>query len=133
MRIVITLLAALSIVWVIVHRDRLYVHDPFASVYRNDVKQSGVEVDFNFSNDILFQPNGDLSGPRTILQHWDLMPGTPASLACLRWIVCLTSADHAPVLAPDLAVNPKYDPHANMNGRHISFIDTSGARIRVDL
>jgi len=133
MKFVATVLAVLLIAWIIFHRERLYVHDPFASVYRNDVKQGGVEVDFNFSNDILLQPTGDLSGQRIILQHWSLMPGTPASLICLRWIGCLTSADHAPVLAPDLTGNPNYDPHASMNGRHISFIDASGAHIRIDL
>src|SRR3569832_260452 len=102
MKFVATPLAAVLIVLIIVNRERLYIHDPFASVYRNDVKQSGIEVDFNFSNDILLQPTRDLSGQRTILQHWSLRPGTPASLMCLRWMGCLTPADHAPVLAPDL-------------------------------
>ena len=119
--------------WLALNRERIFVRDPVASVYRNDVKQDGVEVYFNFSNDILLQQNvGDAASTRTItaaLGH-DAAGDACTSLTCLRWLVCLTPADHAPTL-PVAANNGKpYDPKATIDGREINFTDPAGVLVR---
>ena len=122
------------VLFVIVERDRLFIRDPIASVYLDNVKQSEVEVYFNFSDEILLQQNfGDRESKRIILQHWDRMPATPASLTCLRWIVCLTTADHAPTLPVAVDGGKAYDPKASMDGRDITFTDPAGVQVRVKL
>lgn len=130
----ITVLLFAFAVWIAWNRQRVFIRDPLASVYRNDVKQNGVEVYFNFSNDVLLQQSSDPSRQRTILQHWNRAPGTPTGISCIRFLVCLTPDDHAPIVAL-AAEDAKHiaDPQTIMNGRHIAFVDDTGARIRVEL
>lgn len=134
MRVVFSVALLLVIVFAVLDRERIFVRDPIASVYRDNVKQSGVEVYFNFSDDILLQQNfADRASKRTILQHWDLMPATPASLTCLPWIVCVTSADHAPTIPVVMDGGKIYDPKASMDGREITFTEPTGVPVRVKL
>jgi len=134
MRVIAFLLLAVLTVWIFFNRERLFIRDPKASVYLNGAKQSDVEVYFNFSNDILLQHNyGDRPPSRMIVQQWDKMPGTPTSLACLRWMVCLSPADHAPMVPVSPDGKSAYDPKVTMNGHLITFVDATGAQVRVEL
>lgn len=133
MKVVATLVLIVFVVWTAFNRERIFVRDPIASVYRNGVKQAGIEVYLNFSNDILMKNAGDPAAPPTILQHWDQAPGTPVGLVCLRWAACLTEADHSPVLPSSADEKHISTPLAQMNGRHIQYVDRSGTQIRVDL
>jgi hypothetical protein len=134
MRVVWSTALLIAIVFAALNRERIFVRDPVASVYRDNVKQSDVEVYFNFSDEILLQQNsGDRAPKRTILQRWDMTPATPASLTCVRWLVCLTPADHAPTLPVDASSGKGYEPKAAFDGREITFTDAAGVRVRVKL
>jgi hypothetical protein len=134
MKIIAFLLLVVLTMWIFFNRERIYVRDPKASVYRNGVKQSGVEVYFNYSNDILLQQNnGDRAPSRTIVQQWDKMPGIPTSLTCLRWTACLSPADHAPMSPFGEIGKSGYDPKVSMEGHLIQFVDAGGAQMRVEL
>jgi hypothetical protein len=121
----------LAFVWV--NRQRVYVRDPLATVYKNDVEQSGVQVYINYSNDVLMELDAGSGGYRTMVQNWNKVPGTPLVLKCIRWTACMTDADYA-VTSP-LAWNGKgkYDPQVAMSGREVSFVDADGAKVRVVL
>jgi hypothetical protein len=134
MRVVALLLLFVLAVSIALNRERIYVRDPIASVYRSQVKQSGVEIYINFSNDIILQQNyPDRPPQRTIVQHWDKIPGTPIGLMCLRWMACFTPADHAPLLPADAGAKNARDPKVTMDGRRITFIGPAGEQINVDL
>jgi hypothetical protein len=133
MKAIAVVVLVVLVMWTAFNRERIFVRDPVASVYRNGVKQQGVEVYLNFSNDILMQKKSDPPSPPTILQHWDQAPEIPVGLVCMRWLACLTEADHSPVL-PSSSDGKRDDiPLAQMNGRHIQYVDRSGAQIRVEL
>jgi hypothetical protein len=117
---------------IIVNRERVYLRDPLATVYRNEVQQSGVQVYQNYSNDILIENDGD-KPYRILVQDWNEVPGTPLRLTCIRWMACLANDDHA-ATAPLLWTGKgKYDPKVAMTNREISFTDADGTRLRVTL
>lgn len=130
----VTVLLLAFAAWIAWNRERVYIRDPVAAVYRNDVKQDGTEVYFNFSNDVLLQPISDPARQRIVLQHWNRQPGTPLGVSCIRFLACLTPDDHAPMVAP-APQSPGHTPNPQtvMDGRHIVFVDDTGARIRVEL
>jgi len=122
------------LVLVLLHRQRVFVRDPLVTVYTSALpngadamKQSGVQVYINYSNDVLLIKEG--SGGYTLLvQHWNRTPGTPVRLRCIHWMACLTDADHAQML-PARA----YDATVQMSERSVTFSDAKGAVMRVDL
>ena len=122
------------LVLVLLHRQRVFVRDPLATVYASAgansadaVKQSGVQVYINYSNDVLLIKEG--SGGYTLLvQHWNRMPGMPVRLRCIHWMACLTDADHAQMLPAHA-----YDAKVQMSDRSVIFSDAKGAVTRVDL
>src|ERR1700735_633814 len=110
----IVFLVVMAFIWV--NRQRVYVRDPLATVYKNGVKQSGVQVFMNYSNDVLVEQDAG----RTLVQGWNKMPGTPADLTCLRWMACMTDAVHAGTLPVEWSGKGKYDPQVAMTGREVS-------------
>jgi len=133
MKVVATLALIVFVVWTAFNRERIFIRDPIASVYRNNAKQEGIEVYLNFSNDIVVQKRSDPPSSPTIVQHWDKVPAIPVGLACLHWLACLTQADHSPVLPSSPDGKHSETPLAQMNGRHIQYVDDTGAHIRVEL
>jgi hypothetical protein len=117
---------------IIVNRQRVYLRDPLATVYRDEVQQSGVQVYQNYSDDILIEKDGDKPF-RILVQDWSEVPGTPVSLTCIRWMACLADDDHAATTPLVWAGKGKYDPKVAMTSREISFTDTDGSRLRVTL
>lgn len=122
------------LILVLLHRYRVFVRDPLASVYtsaRPDgadaVKQSGVQVYINYSNDVLLMKENP-GGYTLLVQHWNRMPGTPVRLRCIHWMACLTDADHAQMLPART-----YDPKVQMSDRAVSFVNPKGEATRVDL
>ena len=117
----------------VVNRERIYLRDPLATVYRNDLQQGDVQVYTNSSADVLLEQDLDTGAYRILLQNWDQIPGTPANLVCVRWVACVAADDHAPVnpLAP--AKKGKYDPKVVMTRREVSFTDIDGSRLRIEL
>jgi hypothetical protein len=118
---------------VLVNRQKVFVRDPLATVDRNDVKQSGVEVFINYSNDVLMERDSDSGSYWTLIQGWNKAPGTPVVLRCLRWMACLTDADHATTLPIEWSGKGRYDPRVSMTHREVSFVDGDGATVRVTL
>ena len=122
---------------VLTHRYRVFVRDPLATVYRSSsangadaVKQPGVHVYINYSNDVLLMKEG--SGAYTLLiQHSNRIPGYPTKLQCIHWMACLTDADQAATVP--LEAGSQYDPKVKMDDRTITFADPRGAVTRVEL
>jgi hypothetical protein len=118
--------------FIMVNRQRVYLRDPLATVYRNGAQQSGVQVYQNYSNDVLLEKDGD-APYRILVQDWDEIPGTPISLTCIRWMACLASDDRAPKLPLEWKGKGKYDARVTMTNRVISFTDVDGSLLRVQL
>ena len=130
-------LVVLGFIWV--NRGRVYVRDPLATVYKTaaggggEVKQSGVQVYIDYSNDVLLEQDAEPGGYRVLVQGWNKMPGTPVVLKCLRWMVCMADADHASAYPVAWNGKGKYDPRVAMSGREVSFVEGDGAMVRVEL
>jgi hypothetical protein len=118
---------------ILMNRQRVYVRDPLAKVYRNDQKQNGVQVYINYSNDVLLIKEGDPGAYRILLQNWSKSPGTPTVLKCIHWMACLADADHATVTPIVPIGKGSYDPRAAMNNREISFVNADGSTTRIEL
>ena len=134
----ILLLMLLAVIALIVlNRQRLYVRDPLATVTKNDVKQSGVQVFINYSNDVLLWQEAEPRESRILVQAWNKMPGTPERLTCLHWIACLTDADHASIIPLDWnsygTKKGTYDPMVSMSSREVTYLDADGAKMRAKL
>jgi hypothetical protein len=129
--LIVAFLVLLALIFV--NRQKVFVRDPLAAVYRNDVKQSSVEVFINYSSDVLIERDSDSGSYWTLLQGWNRMPGTPALLRCLRWMVCLTDADHATAAPMEWSGKGKYNPRVTMTSAEVSFADGDGATMQVEL
>ncbi len=138
--LILAFLGMLVLIWV--YREQEYLRDPLATVYRDGVQQSGVEVFQNYSDDVLIEKNSDPGAYRILIQSWNQTPGTPAILRCLIWTACLTDDDHAAIypLGPTASPAPalrnkkgKYDPNVSMTNHEVSFTDPDGTRVRVVL
>ena len=121
----------MGFIWV--NRMRVYVRDPVATVYKNDVKQSGVQVFINYANDVLLEQDAKPGAYQILVQGWNQMPGTPGILKCLRWMACLADADHATTFPIEWSGKGRYDPRVAMTSREVSFVDGDGATMRVVL
>ena len=87
----ILLVAALILLGLIyVYRRRVFLRDPVATLYRDDVKQSGVQIYINNPSDVLLIKEGDPGGYRILMQAWDQAPGAPVRLNCVHWMACMT-------------------------------------------
>lgn len=124
---VLILLFVLFAALVIVNRQRLFLRDPLAHVERNGVKVEDVRVYINFSNDVLLEEPGR---PRTIVQEWNLRPGVPQNLSCVRWLFCWTEADRAESASLG---GDKYQPMVQMSSHEVSFVDGKGVPVKVTL
>jgi|ERR1035441_8825005 hypothetical protein len=130
----ILLVAALILLGLIyVYRRRVFLRDPVATLYRDDVKQSGVQIYINNPSDVLLIKEGDPGGYRILLQAWDQAPGAPVRLNCVHWMACMTEADNAPIVAIAGNGPGTYDPKVAMSDREVSFVDGTGAKMRVML
>jgi hypothetical protein len=117
------------IVLVAIYRQRLFLRDPLAKVYRNEARQEGLRVYINYSNDILVQDSGGV--PLYMVQHWNESPGFPQELRCLRGMVCWTDHDHATLAPLAKAGNPA--PSTTMSDREVTFRQGDDSTIRVTL
>jgi hypothetical protein len=119
---------------ILINRERVFVRDPVAAVYRNEVRQSGVQVFINYSNDVLLEQDyGEGATSRIMVQNWNQIPGTPAGLICIRWLACVTGDDHAPINPLANTAKRNYDPKVTMTNREVSFTDGDGSKLRIEL
>ncbi len=125
MKKLLILLTLVAVAYIAINRQRLFLRDPLAKMFVDDVKVDGAQVFINYSNDVLVlqekvQP--------LIVQNWDKTPGTIQVLPCLHSLACLTQADQAPKFAL-----PIKDPQTTMTNREVDFRDESGKSVRVTL
>jgi hypothetical protein len=149
--------------FIVLHRQCVFVRDPLATVYKSavpvktpmsdrrksqqlqagsatgyqdvasELKQSGVHVYINYSNDVLLEKDDEPGAYRILVQNWNRMPGTPSELKCIHLMACLTNADHAsaiPVVPPG---KDKVTQEVTMSDHEVSFFGPDGATIRVVL
>ena len=118
----------LLVVFVAVFRQRIFVRDPLGKVERNGVAQDGMRVYINYSNDVLVE---DAARHQFVLvQGWGALPGVPQRLFCLTGLICWTDADKAAVF-PVEGVGGRTP--AVMSAKEVTFVDESGAKVRVGL
>jgi hypothetical protein len=115
-------------VFVVVFRQRIYVRDPLGKVERSGVAQDGMRVYINYSNDLLVEDSA--RHQFVLVQGWNALPGVPQHLFCLTGLMCWTDADNAAVF-PVEGVGGKTP--AVMNAKEVTFVDESGAKVRVGL
>jgi hypothetical protein len=82
----------------------------------------------NSSNDVLVE---DAAKHQFVLvQGWSGLPGVPQHLFCLTGMVCWTDADKAAVFTVE-GVGGRTP--AVMSVKEVTFVDESGAKVRVGL
>ena len=127
MQRILILLVLVAAVFITINRNRLYIRDPLGAVYKNDVKQEGVAVYINYANDVLVHVGHTMDMEEFLVQGWNRVPGIPKELKCLQGVVCLATADHAPML-PLLGASL-----AQMSNRQVSFSDETKTAVRISL
>jgi hypothetical protein len=118
----------LLVIFVAVFRQRIFVRDPLGKVERNGAAQDGTRLYINYSNDVLVEDSA--RHQFVLVQGWNARPGVPQRLLCLTGMVCWTDADKAAVF-PVEGVGGRTE--AVMSAKEVTFVDESGARVRVAL
>ncbi len=126
MKKILLLLVVFVALFVFWNRERLYLRDPVATVSRDGVKQSGVQVYINFSNEVLLESD---KAPMylTLVQHGQRV-GTPVGLKCLHFVVCRTDS----AVATMVLEGPKARVES-MDSKSVSFLDGDGRPVLVTL
>jgi hypothetical protein len=118
----------LLVVFVAIFRQRIFLRDPLGKVERNGVAQNGTRLFINYSNDVLVE---DATRHEFVLvQGWSALPGVPQHLFCLTGLLCWTDADRAAVFPMEGAGGRT---RAAMSAKEVTFVDGSGANVRVTL
>jgi hypothetical protein len=126
MKKLILLLLIIALVFVVWNRRRLYLRDPFGSVLRDGVKEQGAQVFINYSNDVLLQ---NYISPMYVTLIQRAQPvGTPATLHCIAYTLCLTDADVAPLVPSGSHATPQ-----SMSSKLVEFTDARGRDTMVTL
>jgi hypothetical protein len=126
MKKLLALVLIVLVVFVVLNRERIYVRDPLATVTRDAVAESGVQVFINYNNDVLLE-HDDRPSYLTLLQHGQPV-GSPRIVRCIHFVACMTEAPVAPVLV----ANP--DAHIeSMTSKQVAFHDASGREAVVTL
>jgi hypothetical protein len=132
MKKIIALIALALIVFAVVYRQRLFLRDPLGSVTRDGVKEDGAQVFINWSNDVLLEndnPPGARPGEMTLTLIQHARPiGLPKQIHCLHWMLCMTDADPATLVAPDPGAFIR-----SMNNKQVAFHDYNGREAVVTL
>jgi hypothetical protein len=115
-------------IFVAVFRQRIFLRDPLGKVERNGAVQDGARLYINYSNDVLVE---DSTSHRFVLvQGWSALPGVPQHLFCFTGLMCWTDSDRATVFPVD-GVGGR--TKATMSAKEVTFVDDSGAAVKVEL
>src|SRR4051794_31389173 len=104
-----------------VKRRRLYISDPLGKGGRDGVRGEGARVYINFANDVLVEEPG--RALRYMVQNWNMLPGVPRWLNCVRWTACWTEGNQAELVPLG---GSGYQPRVSMSNREVSFVDGDG-------
>jgi hypothetical protein len=118
----------LLVVFVVAFRQRIFVRDPLGKVERNGAAQDGTRLYINYSNEVLVEDSA--RHQFVLVQGWNARPGVPQHLFCLTGMVCWTDADRAALFPVD-GVGGRTP--AVMSAKEVTFVDESGAKVRVAL
>ena len=130
------LVTLVLIVFVVLHRQRIFLRDPLATVTRDGVRVSGVTVMINYSNDVLLQDASAGKHRLYLVQNWNKQAEFPtASLTCVQGLACMTDADQATATAivpGSRGRRPAWEG-VTMTNRRVEFVDEDGALVQVVL
>ena len=115
-------------IFVAVFRQRIFLRDLLGKVERKGAVQDGARLYINYSNDVLVEDS--TSHEFVLVQGWSALPGVPQHLFCFTGLMCWTDADRATVF-PLEGVGGR--TRAVMNAKEVTFVDESGAAVRVEL
>ena len=136
MRKLFVLLSVVLVSFAVIHRHRIYVWDPLASVTRDGVEQRNVRVMINFDNEALIDDGSTAVRRLYLAQHWSKAPIYPLGpLRCLEYLACMTEADQAGgqrLLAGSRGRRSPYEG-VTMTDRRVKFVDENGALLEVVL
>ena len=89
MKRIFALILICLIIFVVLHRQRIFLRDPLATVTRDDAKVGGVQVMINYTNDILLQDGSKPQHRLYLVQNWNkVADGTncPAAMHPVSWL-----------------------------------------------
>ena len=134
MKKLLLLLAVALVVFVVVYRQRIYVWDPLATVSRDGVKQGGVRVMINYSNDILMDDGSTTIRRIYIVQQWNKAAQFfTGPLRCIEYLACMTDADQATGDKVEPGSRGRREPFegVTMTNKRIEFVDEHGNLVEV--
>jgi hypothetical protein len=130
------LLTLVFVVFVVIYRQRIFLWDPLATVTRDGVKQGGVRVMINYSNDVLVDDKSTDTRRLYLVQHWNQVAKySTGPLKCVQFLACMTDAEHAtgvPVTPGARGNRTPFDGVA-MTNKQVEFLDESGALVSIAL
>ncbi len=136
MKKLIGLLIVGFVVFLFVYRERLYLRDPIAKVSRDGKVVSSSQVMINYPNDVLLLDHSDGRNRIYLVQHWNLLLGTPTvPVKCLQQVACMTDADQATEAKVQVGSRGSRSPFegVTMTPRLVEFVDEDGALVEVVL
>ena len=126
MKKLIGLLLLVAIVFLVYHRQRVYIRDPLGGVTRDGVKEPGAQVFINYSNDVLIE-NDHVPIYVTLVQHGQ-PAGLPGNIGCIHFVVCMTDADVATLIYTESTTGAE-----SMSATAVKFRDARGRETVVKL
>ena len=136
MKKILVLLTVSLVVFVVIYRQRVYVWDPIATVTRDGVKQGGVRVMINFTNDTLIDDKSTDKRRIYLVQNWNKQPIYPlGELRCIQFMACMTAADQVAgdKVIPGTRSGRGLLEAVTMTNKQVRFVDERGALVDVEL
>ena len=134
MRRFLLLLLLAFLLFVVVFRQRVFMWDPIASVTRDGVKQSGVRVMINYSNDVLVDDKSAEPHRMYVVQNWDKAAKfSTGPLKCIQFLACMTESDQAPGDRLAASARSGHADAVSMTNKQVQFVDEHGAVVAVSL
>ncbi len=135
MKKLLLLLGVALVVFAVVYRQRIYVWDPLATVTRDGLKQSGVRVMINYSNDVMMDDASTNTRRIYLVQNWNKTAQYATALRCIEYLACMTDADQATgeKLTPGYRGRREPFEGVTMTDRRVEFVDERGNLVMVVL
>ena len=124
------------VVFIVIHRQRIFLWDPIASVTRTGIKQGSVRVMINYSNDVLIDDASTNKRRIYLVQNWNRLPEYPTGqLKCIEYLACMTDADKASGVSILPGSRGRRDSVEGvaMTNKQVEFIDENGMLVQVTL
>ena len=136
MKKILLLIGIALVVFAVMYRQRIYVWDPLATVSRDGVKQSGLRVMINYSNDVLVDDGSNGKHTIYLVQNWNKVAEYPTGpLHCIEYLACMTGADQAAGDKVTPGSRGRREPFegVTMTDRRVEFLDENGNLVAIVL